>query len=256
MFTSDSSERVSRWLAAIEARHLADFRLAEVTRALRALSSAYVERRHKVARGATLDSAGKRAAFALYYGPQHFLAARHVIGALAPRPPAHVLDLGCGTGTVGAAWALASSDPYPVTGVDRHAWAVEEANRTYRELMLAGRARAGDIGRLPALRRDAAVVAGYVLNELPEDVRLRVEAQLIAHAGHGGMVLVMEPLARGIAPWWDATAARLAAVGGRADEWRFRTDVPDLVARLGKAAGLDYREIRLRTIFAPGAPES
>ena len=49
-----------QWLRELEARHLADLRVPEVTRALRALSSAYVERRHKVSAGATLDSAGKR----------------------------------------------------------------------------------------------------------------------------------------------------------------------------------------------------
>src|SRR5262245_58859924 len=35
------------WLAALETRHLANLRVSEVTRALRALSSAYVERRHR-----------------------------------------------------------------------------------------------------------------------------------------------------------------------------------------------------------------
>src|SRR5215217_3496791 len=88
------------WLTALEARHLADLRVPEVTRALRALSSAYVERRHKVASGATLDSNGKRAAFALFYAPLHFIATDHVVralGAVAPVPRA-ILDLGCGTG--------------------------------------------------------------------------------------------------------------------------------------------------------------
>ena len=75
---SDSTEHVAQWMAALETRHLADLRFAEVTRALRALSSAYVERRHKVASGSALDSAGKRAAFALYYGPLHFIATQHV----------------------------------------------------------------------------------------------------------------------------------------------------------------------------------
>ena len=75
------------WLSALEARHLADLRVPEVTRALRALSSAYVERRHKVASGATLDSAGKRAAFALFYGPLHFLTVAHVIRELAAAAP-------------------------------------------------------------------------------------------------------------------------------------------------------------------------
>src|SRR5213075_608111 len=66
------------WVAALEKRHLADLRVAEVTRALRALSSAYVERRHRMARGGSLDSAGKRAAFALFYAPLHFLAVTRV----------------------------------------------------------------------------------------------------------------------------------------------------------------------------------
>jgi len=64
----------------------------EVTRALRALSSAYVERRHKVHAGATLDSAGKRAAFALFYGPLHFLCVAHLVSALQARIPESVLD--------------------------------------------------------------------------------------------------------------------------------------------------------------------
>src|SRR5262245_47178738 len=99
------------WLQALEARHLADFRLVEVTRALRALSSAYVERRQAIARGGALDSAGKRAAFALFYGPLHFLAVRHIVRSLDARPRGDILDLGCGTGTAGAAWALEHDPP-------------------------------------------------------------------------------------------------------------------------------------------------
>ena len=248
MSTTTSSEQLTRWIASLEARHLANLRFAEVTRALRALSSAYVERRHKVASGSTLDSAGKRAAFALYYGPLHFLGTQQVLRMLSAEPAANVLDLGCGTGTVGAAWALASSTPPAVTGIDRHAWAVDEAKCTYRELGVSGHARLGDVARLPVLRGDTAVSAGYLMNELPELARRRLEDQLVAHARQGARVLILEPIARAITPWWDETAARLATVGGRADEWRFRAEVPDLVARLGKAAGLDYRELRLRTI--------
>lgn len=248
---SDSSEHVAQWLSSLEARHLSDLRFAEVTRALRALSSAYVERRHKVASGSTLDSAGKRAAFALYYGPLHFIATQHVIREMSADAPAHLLDLGCGTGTVGAAWARASATASEVTGIDRHPWAVDEARRTFRELGVTGHARVGDITRLPALRADTGVSAGYVLNELSEAVRARLEDQLVAHAAQGGRVLILEPIARAITPWWDETVARMATVGGRADEWRLRAEVPDLVARLGKAAGLDYRELRLRTIFVP-----
>ena len=100
-----------------------------------------------------LDSAGKRAAFALFYAPLHFLAADHVVRALgAHRPPlSSILDIGCGTGAGGAAWALAAGGP-PVTGIDRHPWAVDEARWTYRQLGLRGHARIGDISKLPTLK--------------------------------------------------------------------------------------------------------
>src|ERR1051325_4188205 len=109
------------WLAALEARHLADLRTQEVTRALRALSSSYVERRHKVAHGSTLDTHGKRVAFALFYAPLHFIATRHVVttlGATTP-PPSRILDIGCGTGAAGAAWAIASGGAPTVVGLER-----------------------------------------------------------------------------------------------------------------------------------------
>src|SRR5687768_15845792 len=157
----DLSERQSSWMTALETRHLANLRVAEVTRALRALSSAYVQRRHKVASGATLDSAGKRAAFALFYGPLHFLTVIHVVRALSAQdpPPAAILDLGCGTGVAGAAWALcAGASPF-ITGIDRHPWAVEEARWTYRALGLRGQAKTGDLTRVPSVPSRGAVIA-------------------------------------------------------------------------------------------------
>src|SRR5215208_1298428 len=116
------------WVAALEQRHLADLRVPEVTRALRALSSAYVERRHVVARGGSLDSAGKRAAFALFYAPLHFLTASHVIISLDASthpPPSTIVDVGCGTGAAGAARGVAAGCSPVIVGLDRHPWAIE-----------------------------------------------------------------------------------------------------------------------------------
>ena len=72
-FAHALNEHVDSWLAALEERHLANLTRPELTRALRALSSCYVERREKLTSGAALEGAGKRAAFALFYGPLHFL---------------------------------------------------------------------------------------------------------------------------------------------------------------------------------------
>src|SRR5689334_738316 len=103
-----SDAPVDEWLALLERTHLADMTASEVARALRALSSCYVERRSRLARGDALGSHGKRAAFALFYGPMHFIVSREVLRALSPASPAisTILDLGCGTGAAGAAWAI------------------------------------------------------------------------------------------------------------------------------------------------------
>src|SRR5215475_10787728 len=98
----------AEWMSFLEARHLADLTFPEVSRALRALSSAYVERRKKLPEGAALSGAGKRAAFGLFYGPLHFLLVHHIVTSLPELTTMHeIVDLGCGTGAAGAAWASA-----------------------------------------------------------------------------------------------------------------------------------------------------
>src|SRR5829696_5659556 len=137
------TEQFTRWMAWLEARHLAELTFPEVSRALRALSSAYVERREKLAEGAALSGAGKRAAFALFYAPLHYLLVHHIAAALpgAARAVPTLIDLGCGTGASGAAWGRACEKAPRVLGVDRHPWAVGEAATTYRAFQLAATVR-------------------------------------------------------------------------------------------------------------------
>ena len=136
---------VEDWMTALEDRHLADLTFSEVSRSLRALSATYVERRGTLGRGAALSGAGKRAAFALFYGPLHFLLIRHITRLLPGAAAAvrEIVDLGCGTGASGAAWARSCPAAPEVTGVDRHPWAVDEARLTYRAFGLRGRPAPG-----------------------------------------------------------------------------------------------------------------
>ena len=241
-----------QWIAALELRHLANLRLPEVTRALRALSSAYVQRRHVVTSGSTLDGAGKRAAFALFYAPLHFLTTQEVLRAVGTlhHTAVSVVDLGCGTGAAGAAWAL-SAGRAPVLGIDEHPWAASEATWTYRQLGLVGRARTGDVARMPEVREGTAIVAAYVLNELAAAARESLVLRLIEIASRDpqSQILIIEPIARSVAPWWDDTARRVQAAGGRADEWTLSLDLPPLVALLDKAAGLNHRQIKVRSLY-------
>ena len=240
------------WLAALEARHLANLTRGELTRALRALSSCYVERRGKLAAGAALDGAGKRAAFALFYAPLHFLTVDRVVRALGAdaQPIDTVADLGCGTGAAAAAWALTLQDAPALSGVDRNPWAVQEAAWTYRHLGLNGRAAVGDVTtfRLRATRQTGVLLA-YTVNELPPAKRTVLLERLVDHARHGARVLIVEPIARRPADWWPEWRDRFTSDGGRADEWRFPLALPPLLRDIAKGAGLAPRELTARSLF-------
>jgi hypothetical protein len=99
------------------------------------------------------------------------------------------------------------------------------------------------------MRPGTAVIAAYLLNELPDTERERLVGQVLAAARSGTRTLILEPIARAIAPWWDATAADIVAAGGRADEWRFAVDLPELLQRFDRAAGLNHRELKVRSLF-------
>jgi hypothetical protein len=115
---------------------------------------------------------------------------------------------------------------------------------------LHGHARQGDLSRIPRSGAGGAIVAAYLLNELPEVARASLEDQLFAAAGAGVRLLVLEPIARSISPWWDRSAERFRSIGGRADEWRVPLDLPPLLRTLDHAAGLNHRELKVRTIYA------
>jgi hypothetical protein len=239
------------WLDALERRHLTDLTFSEVSRALRALSSCYVERRGKLSSGAALETRGKRAAFALFYGPLHFAITREIVRAAAPLRTGirDIVDLGCGSGAAGAAWALEAGAPR-ISGMDRNAWAVAEANWTYRQLNLRGRAVQGDIGQFRTRAGNGtAILAAYTLNEVAERTRDQLLEEFLRAAARGARVLVIEPIARRIAPWWTGWRTAFERAGGHAGEWRFPGSLPDRPRALGRAAGLDPRELTARSLW-------
>lgn len=224
---------------------------------MRALSSTYVERRGRLGEGAALSGAGKRAAFALFYGPLHYLLTREIVRALpgamsamSPMAAAPTLvDLGCGTGAAGAAWAGAYASPPRILGIDRHPWALTEAAWTYRTLGLDARTRQADAAAAPLPKPPALVLAAFAMNELPDASREALLERLIVRAGGGDRVLIVEPLAGFVARWWGRWRNTVVAAGGRADEWRVRVELPPIVAKLDRAAGLNHRELTGRSLW-------
>ncbi|MGE0042328.1 MAG: methyltransferase domain-containing protein [Vicinamibacterales bacterium] len=256
----DTPGPLDPWLADLEARHLSDLRFSEVTRALRALSASYVQRRDRLAAKGALDGAGKRAAFAMFYGPLHHLLIRHIVAALpgATDPVRGLLDLGCGTGAAGGAWAAAMTPRPRVVGLDTHPWALGEAAATYRQFGLDAEVRRGDAARAPlpgeprASRGTDAVLAAYVVNELAPAARDALLPRLLGAGRAGARVLVVEPIATSVAPWWPAWREAFEGAGGRGDDWRVPVALPPLVARLDRAAGLRHDTLSGRSLWLDG----
>lgn len=244
----------TRWFDALEERHLATLTFPEVRRALEALSAVYVQRRDRLQAGADLESAGKRAAFALFYGPLHFLVAEHVASALALGAAGHtgVLDLGCGTGVVGLAASLACGG-VPFDGVDRNRWAIAEARWNAEQFGIAARVKPGDLLRARPAAGRTLVTLGWAVNELDDRGRDELAGRIGDWRRAGASTLVIEPIARRMSPWWDEWASWVRTLGGRADEWTFTPRLPERLALMDKAAGLDHREMKARTLYVPGA---
>jgi SAM-dependent methyltransferase len=249
-----SAADVEAWYAALQARHLETLTFSEVRRALQALSSLYVERRARLARGAALTGAGKRAAFALFYGPLHFMIVREIVRALsAVDPPLHrIVDLGCGTGAAGAAWALEANTRPTVVGIDGSGWAINEAAWNLKTLGVKAVLRRGNAVEAALGALGEGIVAAYAVNELEEASRDALLRRLLTAHGQGSRVLVVEPIARGPVPFWTTWAKAFCAAGGRDDTWRFPADFPEKMKLLDKAAGLDHRILTARSLWLGG----
>jgi hypothetical protein len=139
-----------------------------------------------------------------------------------------------------------------VTGFDKNPWAVAEANWTYRQFGIDGRAVRQELGRT-VLRAGprVGILAAYAVNELSDDARGALLPRLLAAHRRGARIFVIEPIARRMAGWWAAWETAFVADGGVAAEWRFTTILPARQRALGKAAGLDPRELTARSLLLP-----
>ncbi len=180
----------------------------------------------------------------MYYGPIHFLLVQHIVRQLGVAPErGTVVDLGCGTGVAGAAVATSATPPLHVLGIDTHPWALDEARFTYKAFGLTADVRRGHASRTRIPAGTSFVVAAFVINELKEADRAVLLGQLRSAPI---TVLIVEPISTRISPWWPEW---VGALGGRADEWKARIDVPPLVKKLAKAAGLRPEVLTARTLL-------
>ena len=205
-------------------------------------------------RGGALDSAGKRAAFALFYAPLHFLVTRKSCERFQVR------SMACGKCRTSAAGPDPPVRPGRWSRVLRRSgdsmrvrWAVAEARWTYSQLGLAGRAAARDVSRatLSAGEGTATVVA-YVRNELADPARTQLFQRLLTIGLGGDRVLLIEPIARRAMPWWPEwerafvrkAAGRMSGVSPR----RCRSGRPRSPVQ---RASRSPRELAARSLYLP-----
>ncbi|RIK94817.1 MAG: hypothetical protein DCC71_23075 [Proteobacteria bacterium] len=251
------------WLADTVSRHTGDLAFREIRKGAQALSWLYVERRGEVDLAArTIDGRGKRAALASYYAPLHFLTACHAlarIGAARFGEIRRVVDLGCGTGATGAAVAR-TLDAREVVAIDRSGFALDEARRTYAAFGLLARTQRGRLpAALPRGQDGDLLVLGWAANELAERERDALLGRLSGAIADGARLLILEPLAGAAVPWWHAWRTQLAPYGAEDFECKTPVALPEWIARLDKATGLDHRVLGARALAGPleavAAPE-
>jgi len=257
--------RFDAWLADAVLRHSRELEFREIRKGVQAVSHLYVERRDGVDLGArALEGRGKRAALATFFGPLHFLTVHHLLLEVGPArlgAVRRVLDLGCGSGAAGAAAAAtlatigAVAEPPSVVGLDRSGYVLAEARHTYAHFGLAAQTLRG---QLPSAIVKAGagdlLVFGWSVNELAERARRELWETLVPALAEGARLLLLEPLAGPASPWWRAWADRLSPLGVGEPRHKVQLALPDWIARLDKAAGLDHRTLGARVLLGPLLP--
>ena len=248
-----SSDPFPGWFDKLWERHTKELSFQEIRKAVQALSRAYVETRGKHV-ASTLGSTGKRAGFALFYGPLHFLLLQNICRELniSKHTFNRIIDLGCGTGVSGAAWALETRNQPEIVGIDQNSWAVQEARWTYRALGLQGKTRSEDLNRVRMPGIGTGIVSAFTANELGAEDREKLKRTLLGAASRGTAILVIEPIARRLTPWWKDWAQTFLKAGGRADDWRFEAALPEQLKLMDRAAGLNHRELTGRSLWLSG----
>jgi hypothetical protein len=147
-------------------------------------------------------------------------------------------------------------------GVDAHQWAIDEAKWNGRMLGLDGRVRRGDLVgacvRLRQARRSSSggtgIVLAWAVNELDDAARDRLLPVLLDLARDGASVLVIEPLARHAAPWWNEWVATFGETRGVAEEWPAAIKFQPPFDELDREAGFRRESLSARSLSIRGGP--
>jgi SAM-dependent methyltransferase len=183
-------------------------------------------------------------AYEPYVGRWSRLVARELLGWLAVPPGSCWLDVGCGTGAL-AETILALGSPSKVVGIDPSPAYVAFARDRLNDLRVKF-----DVGDAQTLQASSAtfdaVVAGLVLNFIPEPGRAVSEMARVARPG-GIVAAYVWDYAEGMQMmrhFWDAAGALDPSAVELDEARRFTMCKPAPLTDLFQTAGLEKIEVR------------
>jgi hypothetical protein len=106
------------------------------------------------------------------------------------------------------------------------------------------------------MKRPDGVVIGWTLNELDDEKRDLIAAKLLPWVARGSRLLVIEPVSKRVAPWWDAWVARFPPARCSVLEKKLRLALPPRVALLARSAGLGAEATVVRVLSTTNSVES
>ena len=225
----------------------------EIRKGVQAVSADYLGRlRGRSLGNRALDGRAKRAAFATFFSAIHHATVRtwlatEPLGSV--RGVRRVLDLGCGTGAVGAAAALSIRDRPPILGIDRSQWAIEEARACYRAFGLSGSTKRATLpGGMPRIESGDLLVAGWSINELEEGSLTAMLETLNRALKKGAGLLIVEPISEKICPWWGAWRRKYQPLGVQEFRVKFPWNRPEWIQRMDKAAHMNHSILSARVL--------
>ena len=197
------------------------------------------------------DTWASGATYEPYVGRWSRLVAREFLAWLAIPPGARWLDIGCGTGALSQT-ILDMASPREITGIDPSEGYITFARQQIQDSRVSF--RLGDAQALPeASASYDTVVAGLVLNFVPQPSRAVAEMQRVARVGgtvaayvwdYAGQMQLMRY-------FWDAAVALDSAASTLDEGQRFPICQPEPLMQLFRAEGL--RAVAVRMIDIPTA---
>jgi SAM-dependent methyltransferase len=191
------------------------------------------------------------AAYEPYVGRWSRLVAREFLAWLAVPPRSRWLDAGCGTGALSQT-ILAMGSPSRVKGIDASAGYVAFAREQVRDERVQF-----EIGDAQALLEETAsydaVVAGLVLNFVPQPARMVAEMARVAQPGAVVAVYVWDYAGQMqlMRHFWDAAVALDPTVQELDEGQRFAICQPDRLTDLFRQAELGIVEARAIDVPTP-----